>query len=260
MITNYHTHTFRCKHARGDVRAYVKEARKQGVGVLGFSDHTPLPDKRWKRVRMRMSELADYCAKIDKARTAFPEIKIYAGLECEYAEEYVGFYKEVLCGQYGLEFLAAGVHWFPFHGTWSDVTEDVQTPSHLVAYAACLCKAMESGLFAFIAHPDMFARSYRKWDANAIAAAKEICVAAKELAVPLEINCYGFRKKEIETDAGSRPGYPLEEFWELAAQYDVGVLVNSDAHRPVDVGDVARGKALAHKYGLKEILLDFSKK
>jgi len=41
MIANYHTHTPRCNHATGEERAYVEQAIKKGLKILGFSDHTP---------------------------------------------------------------------------------------------------------------------------------------------------------------------------------------------------------------------------
>ena len=41
MLANYHTHTVRCQHASGDDRAYVETAIKNGMRVLGFSDHCP---------------------------------------------------------------------------------------------------------------------------------------------------------------------------------------------------------------------------
>ena len=37
-ITNYHTHTSRCKHARGTDRDYVQQAVDSGYQVLGFTD------------------------------------------------------------------------------------------------------------------------------------------------------------------------------------------------------------------------------
>ena len=44
---NFHTHTFRCKHAKGDVDDYCRRALELGMETLGFSDHTALPDDRW---------------------------------------------------------------------------------------------------------------------------------------------------------------------------------------------------------------------
>ena len=37
LLTNYHTHHDRCKHAKGDVEAYVKEAVKHNYAEIGMS-------------------------------------------------------------------------------------------------------------------------------------------------------------------------------------------------------------------------------
>ena len=57
---NYHTHTYRCQHATGDVIDYAKAAIEAGLTTLGMSDHAALPDNRWNNVRMSMPELDDY--------------------------------------------------------------------------------------------------------------------------------------------------------------------------------------------------------
>ena len=38
MIANYHTHTWRCRHADGTEREYVERAIEGGLKILGFSD------------------------------------------------------------------------------------------------------------------------------------------------------------------------------------------------------------------------------
>lgn len=43
MKTNYHTHTYRCKHAMGNDERIVLNAIKADLDILGFSDHTPWP-------------------------------------------------------------------------------------------------------------------------------------------------------------------------------------------------------------------------
>ena len=47
LLRNYHTHTYRCKHADGDCCDYAKVAVEQAMEVLGFSDHTALPNGFW---------------------------------------------------------------------------------------------------------------------------------------------------------------------------------------------------------------------
>ena len=60
---NFHTHTFRCKHATGDAADYCAVAVERGMQTLGFSDHAALPDNRWHRERMHYEELDGYVSK-----------------------------------------------------------------------------------------------------------------------------------------------------------------------------------------------------
>ena len=94
MYTDYHLHTFRCKHATGDIVDYVEAAIKKNVSVLGFSDHTPLPDGKWPHIRMDLSELESYVLAIEEAQKKYQsehELTILKGMECEYADEYQVF-------------------------------------------------------------------------------------------------------------------------------------------------------------------------
>ena len=60
QINNYHSHTFRCKHATGDAVDYVSVAMNGGAKVYGISDHAPIPDGRFPEVRMSLDELDSY--------------------------------------------------------------------------------------------------------------------------------------------------------------------------------------------------------
>lgn len=42
-MQNFHTHTYRCHHAKGTDRDYVEAAIKAGYTEIGFSDHVPYP-------------------------------------------------------------------------------------------------------------------------------------------------------------------------------------------------------------------------
>ena len=53
-ITNYHSHTFRCKHAQGDAVDYVRVAYEGGAAVYVISDHAPIPDGSFSEVRMAL--------------------------------------------------------------------------------------------------------------------------------------------------------------------------------------------------------------
>lgn len=258
-LRNLHTHTFRCQHADGDVADYCAAARRAGLKILGMSDHTPLPDDRWGRVRMRMDELDEYCAAVADARVAFPELAIYLGMECEFTPAYGAFYREELLGRRGFDYLIGAVHFFPLKGEWVSSFTGVTSARALGAYAEHCIATMRSGLFDFIAHPDVFGMAYRGWDAETRACSRAILEAAADLDVPLEINSYGMRKKPVLTWRGPRPGYPRWPFWELAAEYPVRVVVNSDAHRPRDIVAGMRAcRRRAEKLGLREAQFAFA--
>lgn len=235
LTRNYHTHTHRCKHATQDVSDYCQAALDQGLTVLGISDHTALPDNRWPHIRMDIEELPGYIQAVDTAIDQFPRLTILKGAECEYADEYHAFFEDTLLGEHQFDYLIGAAHFFPMDGEWVGSYGGADTKNGLRSYADYFIKSMESGLFAFMAHPDLFGNCYLTWDENTIAASRDILAAAAQLKVPLEINGYGLRKPKIQTPSELRCMYPWLPFWELASEYDIQFIVNSDAHRPEDV-------------------------
>lgn len=249
-MNNYHTHTWRCKHASGTVSDYAREAEKAGINILGISDHTPLPDNRWLRVRMEMNELDPYLSEIDTAAEEFPGLRILKGLECDWAEEYRNFYQEELLDKRNLDYIIGAVHWFPYHGEWL-YTGEIETAGHLAAFADHIIKAMDSGLFSFIAHPDSYGIGYKEWDENSESCAKDIISAAADLNVILEINGYGLRKPEISFSEGERRQYPLLPFWEFAGKEGITAICNSDAHEPGDVAaSISEAEKIAERFSV----------
>ncbi|TXT42053.1 MAG: histidinol-phosphatase (PHP family) [Spirochaetes bacterium] len=254
-MTTYHTHTYRCRHATGDAMDYLKTARKASIRELGFSDHCPYPDRRWSESRMDMDELPAYIHAVDAAREeakGFDEpMQVFAGLECEWGPDIHGYLKDELLGHFALDYLGVGIHTYLHRGSWRD-SFVITDPRELASFADTTAKALESGIFAFLAHPDLFCYNWAPWDENAIACAKDILEAAQATKVPLEINGCGFRKPKVRGDRGQRRPYPHEYFWDLACEYDILCVVNSDAHRPVDIiAGIEEGKAMGSTRGLK---------
>jgi histidinol-phosphatase (PHP family) len=257
---NFHTHTYRCKHAEGDVADYCVKAIELGMETLGFSDHSALPDDRWLAARMPYEQLDEYIDAIDLARRTFTELTVLKGMECEYVPQFRAFYEDELLGERQFDYLAGASHYF-LDGTlpngrnnWQGTyTRACDAPS-LRAYADYTIDMMSTGLFAFIAHPDLFGVGYHTWDADAMACSTDILEAARSLDVAMEINALGFRKQANQAQDDPAPLYPWLPFWELAAEIGAPVIVNSDAHRPEDLQGLA-GKAhtLRAELGLGEM-------
>lgn len=233
---NFHTHTFRCKHAKGDAEDYCEFALAHGMETLGFTDHTPIPDDRWIRARMQYDELDDYTNAVQKAKQSFPELRVLLGMECEYVPKFHAFYEDELLGEREYDFLIGGPHFFTDdYGEWVGTYGGTVDGPSLRDYARYVGEMIESGLFEFIAHPDLFGNCYKDWDANTIAASRDILATAAECGVGLEINALGCQKIAKKSVLNPYPMYPWLPFWELASEYDVETIVNADAHRPQDL-------------------------
>ncbi|NLZ64324.1 MAG: histidinol-phosphatase [Lentisphaerae bacterium] len=251
---NFHTHTWRCKHATGCVADYCQMAVEQGVTVLGFSEHCPHPDGRWQAVRMQMDELPEYLAEIAAARRDFPQLRILSGLECEWVPEFEETQREYFLKEMGCDFLVGAAHSYLHDGVFESAYGRQLTAADLRAYADYTVQSMRTGLYAFYAHPDLFAMSIWEWDRAADECSRTILQAAEEYRVPLEINAYGLRKPEKEYSDGPRRMYPVRQFWELAAEYQVSVVVSSDAHQPEDVwGNTGECTQIAQNLGLRVV-------
>ena len=249
ITENYHTHTFRCKHAEGTASDYADTAVKKGLKVLGFSEHVPFPDDRWNRVRMDFSELDDYSRDIDSLKSR-KDIHIIKGMECDWVKEYKNYFEDELKDRRNFEYLIGSIHFFPVKGEWV-FSYDKEAEGNLKYYAEHMVEMIETEMFDFIAHPDLFARFTNKWTDETDFFSREICSAAESFNIPLEINGYGFRKAEIETEDGMRFAYPHPRFWEIASDYNIKVICNSDAHRPEDVNaSIDHCMELADRYSL----------
>ena len=231
---NYHSHTYRCKHAKGDAVQFARAARVGGASVYGMSDHAALPDDRWDSVRMAHDELDDYVAAVRHAQVEVPEITVLLGMECEDVPEFRRYYEEELLGRRCFDYLIGAGHYTPLNGEWLNSFSELTNARALRAYSDHLAEMMATGLYAFIAHPDIFGIAWERWDRDAETCARDILAAAADTKTPLEINGNGLRKRSIHTSEGERKPYPWKPFWELAAEYPVTVICNSDAHRPED--------------------------
>ena len=112
QISNFHTHTELCHHAKGSPAEYYEQAVKESCLALGFSDHCPYLDSFfdcWPDIRMSVEESADYIREISeiKEMSSFP---VYAGYECEWEPLYDDWYDE-LKSSYGADYLILGSHW-----------------------------------------------------------------------------------------------------------------------------------------------------
>lgn len=233
---NLHTHSRYCGHGIGELSQYLQSAKKQGLEMLGFSEHCPVPDGRWHRSRMQYSMLDTYIAECRTLQSEENGLIVLCGFECDHHSDYATWYKDHLLNQGRADYLAFGIHYLSTpDGKDTFMRKLPPSTKWLHTYTDRYIEGILSGTYLFGVHPDLFGMFYTSWDKEAIACSKHILEAASSVKFPLEINGYGCRKPKIPSSEGMRWQYPMRKFWELATQYDVPVIVNSDAHRPEDL-------------------------
>ena len=237
-IVNYHTHTWRCMHARGTEEQFVREAIRTGYSVLGFSDHTPWPyaSDFVSGMRMRLDQFDDYRRTVLGLREKYAgQIEIPLGLECEAFPEYMGWLRDLKAE--ALDYVILGNHYYltdegnhralePGGGFYFGRTT---TPEQARRYGERTIAGIETGLFDFLAHPDLFLHVYPAFDADCRAVCRDICQAAAQYGMPLEYNLLGLFRRGAEAGLPGL-GYTTMQFWEIAAQYDVRAIIGFDAH------------------------------
>ena len=240
-LTNYHSHCSFCD-GRAPLEEFVKEAISQGFYSYGVSSHAPLPfPTQWT---MEWEQMEAYLDEFKNLRSKYAdEIELYVGLEIDYLNEEsnpsVASFTELpldyRIGSVHLLYDAAGevvdIDCSPavfkervdrhFNG---DVLRVVRM------YFDRLFRMVELGGFDILGHADKMHYNASCYHPGLLdepwyeALMKDYfsLVASRGYLV------------EINTKAYDSLGtfYPNSRYWELMKEYQIKILVNSDAHYP----------------------------
>ncbi len=240
-LTNYHSHCSFCD-GRAPLEEFVKEAISQGFYSYGVSSHAPLPfPTQWT---MEWEQMEAYLDEFNNLRQKYAdEIELYVGLEIDYLNEesnpsvarFTELPLDYRIGSVHLLYDAAGevvdIDCSPavfkervdrhFNG---DVLRVVRM------YFDRLFRMVELGGFDVLGHADKMHYNASCYHPGLLdepwyeALMKDYfsLVASRGYLV------------EINTKAYDSLGtfYPNSRYWELMKEYQIKVLVNSDAHYP----------------------------
>ena len=240
-LTNYHSHCSFCD-GRAPLEEFVKEAISQGFYSYGVSSHAPLPfPTQWT---MEWEQMEAYLDEFKNLRSKYAdEIELYVGLEIDYLNEesnpsvarFTELPLDYRIGSVHLLYDAAGevvdIDCSPavfkervdrhFNG---DVLRVIRM------YFDRLFRMVELGGFDILGHADKMHYNASCYHPGLLdepwyeALMKDYfsLVASRGYLV------------EINTKAYDSLGtfYPNSRYWELMKEYQIKVLVNSDAHYP----------------------------
>lgn len=224
-LTNYHTHTKRCRHARGEDREYVENAIKIGIKELGFSDHAPYVfDGNYDSgYRMFLDQAEEYKSSVLSLKEEFKnDIKIYYGFELEYYKDSFKRELEYLKG-FNYDYLILGQHFVggePYGTYVAYINEDRE----FIQYVDECIEALKTGEFKYLAHPDI--ADYKFTPSVVDKEYTRLLEFCKENDYPVEINVLGLQTNRW---------YPDRKFFELAEKVGTKVIVGFDAHKPESI-------------------------
>ena len=249
MNYNYHTHTYLCGHATGEIEDYIKTAIQNGIKYMGFSEHFPIRFENGTQsgYRLMLEDKDLYFSTLYALREKYKgEIDIKIGFEMEY---YPALFEQMVkdAKAYGCEYLILGQH-FP-RPEYLQESKYVIIPEEnikgLKEYVFGVVEGIKSGVFTYIAHPDIlnFVGDEDAYREEMI----KICEASKEYNIPLEINLLGVRDNR---------NYPDMRFLKLLGETKAPVTFGFDSHAVEDAFDgdsLKKAKEWVEEYSLNYI-------
>lgn len=238
-MLDYHVHARYCRHAKGEIEDYVKDALQKGLKEIGFSDHYPmfyLPKLGYDNYSMKLEEFPSYRKDLEKTRKRFAsKIKVKIGLEVDYYRK-----KEVLLSvlsksftSQGFDFIIGVVHvlddWVIDDPRLLDKYSELNLDEFYSRYFKEVEALIKSGLFDIVGHIDVIKR-FNILPKGGFEKYLEPCldlIAKKDLC--LEINTSGLARPIKDT-------YPGLNLLKSLNEKGIQVTVGSDAHDPKEVG------------------------
>lgn len=250
----YHLHHQICGHATNDIPTLVEYALKHDYHNLYFTEHRPLDPKRSKvQWRPSLTQIKQVRDEIDLVNQKYrSRLHIYYGYEAEWSaknpQEYADIVRDPLC-----DFAVFGNHYYgDMDVNPRLVMETEGSPTDLKEHYENAKAAIESGIFSWFAHPDIWLTSYKKWDDHAKLLTRQLITLCVKHNVVLGFNGNGLTLPRDDFN------YPSKYFWNEVAKTNLRVLIEADSHhlKTFTVEWLKRVKETAIEYGLKKNLVD----
>jgi histidinol-phosphatase (PHP family) len=238
MKFDLHTHHDRCGHASGSIRDYIESGIRQGMQVIGISDHSPhfgsSEDRPLPGVAMAKSEFTNYISEVLRLKEAYKDkIEVLLGVESDFFPEYAALYQQ-LFDPYPFDYIIGSVHLSDgvsiFNKKRWKGLDAVQKIKAKEEYYRLIRESAQSGMFQVLGHIDAMKGFYPEFSQIQTKAVEETLKVIGSEGIAIEINTSGKTKY-----CGG--WYPSDEILERARFYGVPVTFGSDAHEPGRVGD-----------------------
>jgi len=227
MLVDYHIHTS-LSDGKGKHEEFLGKAAEKNMSEIGFSDHFSILDTDWNTSEKDIPFMKEKIEELKSNNHSPVEIKF--GAEIDYIpgkETEI----EALINSLPLDYVIGSVH---FIGDWNFDTSPKQFKGKNIEelyekYFNLLTEAAKTGLYDILGHADLIKKFDHRLESTPVDMYRQVIEAAKEYDMVIELNTNGRNKPCKEF-------YPDICFMELCREYDIPVMINSDAHTPNQVG------------------------
>ncbi|GAC1432231.1 MAG: histidinol-phosphatase [Thermoanaerobaculia bacterium] len=237
MITDYHTHTYRCGHAAGTLREYIDAAVARGIDEIGLTDHLWLyfepPAKRNPTYAMSEEEYPRHYEEMVMLREEYRDrIRVRVSVEADYIEGRENDLLSIL-GRFEFDYILGSVHfmdgWVIDAPEYADRYRHERVAEIYRRYYRRLQQAIGLGCFDLLAHFDLPKKFGFLPEEDISALVGETLDVAAAAGVAIEISSAGLRKPIGEI-------YPARAILRQMHKRDIPIALSSDAHAPGEVG------------------------
>ncbi|HYE08773.1 MAG TPA: PHP domain-containing protein [Patescibacteria group bacterium] len=231
LYADYHTHTI-YSHGKGTIMDNVMAARSKGLTELAITDH----GIRHFTFGVKKKNIAKMRDEIDRINEHCDGVKVLLGMECNIISsegdidmnDEIRKYLDILLVGYHMMVMPKGLKdvWNIYGLNYLEKFFSYNTEKVKEKNTISIAKAIEKHKIDIITHPG----------ARIPIDTTYIAQIAAKAGTALEIN--------------SHSSAMTAEHVKAAAKYGVKFVINSDAHRPEDVGRLDNGLRIALEAGL----------
>jgi len=257
MLTDYHTHSFRCGHAVGSMREYVEAAIAGGIDEIGLTDHIWLyfEDERSRRNPTFAMPEDEYAAHMEEMLLLRDEFAGRINVRISVEADYIAGREEDLLAildRYPYDFVLGSVHFldgWPLDAPEEEYRYRSEPVSEIyLRYYEQLQRAVRLGCFDLLAHLDLPKKFGYRPEIDITETVEQTLRLIAASGVAVEVSSAGLRKPVAEI-------YPSPAILRRMNELHIPIALSSDAHAPGDVGaGYETSLRLAREAGYRELV------
>jgi len=248
-LTSLHTHSTFCD-GKDDIETVCHTAYERNLSAVGFSSHVPIE----KQVNMKCDwtlkeeNVDEYVKHVLAAKQRWQgKLTVYLGYEADYIKgrrspldsDITALKLDYIIGSVHFLEPENGTQLFTVDGSANEFQKGLMTGFNCDAqkmmnkYYDAVLEMISQGGFDILGHVDIIKKNTQDknlWPQEIeMIRQKEVAVAAAKTGIAVEVNTGGINRKKI------RDVYPSLSFLKIIRDYDIPVIITSDAHCAGDI-------------------------